>query len=103
MRRYQLCSCAQCLRVLRLTFLVPPVAGLQLPIDELRAEAAERAAGPGGAERREQAPAVVFMGDAGRDRIGACRGLGHAMTAEGSACPQAGLDLADLGHLVQRI
>src|ERR1041385_1260869 len=103
MSRYQLCSCAQCLRVLRLTFLVPPVAGRQLPIDELRAEAAERAAGPGGAERCEQAPAVVFVGDARCDRISAGRCLGHAVATEGRAGPQAGLDLADLGHPVQGV
>ena len=39
-------SCPQPFSIAGLAFLVPPVAGLQLPIDELRADTADRTAGP---------------------------------------------------------
>src|SRR5262249_25928058 len=86
-----------------LSLLVHPVACLQLPVNELCSDAPQRSAGPAGAERLEQAPAIVFAGDAGSDSVGARGGLRNAVAAERGAGPQARTDLADLRHLVQRV
>src|SRR5580704_11519541 len=96
-------SCPERLRVLRPPGLVPPVAGLQFPVNELGGDPAQWAARPSRAEGLEQLITVVFARDSGGQRIGACRGLGDAMAAEGRADPEPRLDLADLGHHMGRI